>query len=328
VTDLRVRLALLIFLGFLGIGIAGALLTARMDSRLRTPDEVSGAMGINLLGTVPRLRKTDGRKGLLSARQVREAFRELRTNLIYAYGSAGPLVVTVSSGGIGEGKTLVTANLGIAFSELGQRTLILDADTRRGDIEQLLVCERKPGLTDFLRSDVSEDDIRQATAHPDLDFIGSGTQVENSPELLSSPAMGRLLANLRADYDVILVDSPPFGAGADPLVLASITGHLLLVVRSGTTHREFTQSKLEPLSRLPVRLLGAVLNDFEPARLSAYHQRYYGSYLPGYESGSEESVAPGQAGDSRGSEDSGKSKKSGESNRSDGQKSLVGRATA
>lgn len=289
VTDLRVRLALLILFGCLGIGVAGALLLDRMDSRVRTPDEISDGMGLFVLGTVPHVRSANGsKKSVRDARQVREAFRELRTNLTYAYGAAGPLVLTISSSGMGEGKTLVSANLAVAFSELGRRTLILDADTRRGDLHNRFLRARRPGLTDFLRGASRWDDVLQDTDHPHLDFIGSGTQVENSPELLSSPEMGKMFSNLRTEYDVILVDSPPFGAGADALVLSSITGHLLLVVRSGTTHREFTQSKLEPLNRLPVRLLGAVLNDFRPQRIGAYQGRYYGTYLPGYEAGREE----------------------------------------
>jgi Mrp family chromosome partitioning ATPase len=96
-----------------------------------------------------------------------------------------------------------------------------------------------------------------------------------------------MMAALKKDYDVIIVDSPPLGAGADPLVLATITGHLMIVVRSGSTNREFTQAKLEPLSRLPVRVLGAVMNDYEPSRIGDGYQ-HYGAYLPGYEAGQED----------------------------------------
>jgi tyrosine-protein kinase Etk/Wzc len=184
-----------------------------------------------------------------------------------------------------EGKTLVTTNLGVSFAELGLRTVILDADTRRGDVHHFLGGNRTPGLTDFLESSASGDDVIQSTSHAGLDFIGSGTRVSHSPELLSSRRMGDLLAALRKLYDVILVDSPPLGAGADPLVLGSITGHMLYVVRSGSTEKDFAMTKLEPLDRLPIRVMGVVLNDYVPDKLSAY--RYYGSYLPGYEAGAE-----------------------------------------
>jgi polysaccharide biosynthesis transport protein len=285
--DQRARLAMMVFMGFLGAGLVASVLADRMDSRLRTPDEVSGAIGLTVLGAVPRIQRVNGKRGNRNRNQVYEAFRELRTNLGYAYGAAGPVVVTISSPGMEEGKTLVTTNLGVSFAGLGRRTLIVDADTRRGDLHHFLEGQRKPGLTDYLRSGASSSEVIQRTSHERLDFIGSGTQVADSPELLSSPRMGRMLAALKKGYDVILVDSPPLGAGADPLVLASLTGHLLLVVRSGSTEKEFTQAKLEPLFRLPIRLLGVVLNDYQPGRLSA-HYRYYGTYLPGYEAGAEE----------------------------------------
>lgn len=289
----RIGTAGLVFLGFLGLGIGTAIVLGRIDSRLRTPDQVSAAFGLTILGAVPRIERGNGKRNsenIQNVGQIYEAFRGIRTNLIYAYGSAGPIVLTVSSPSPSEGKTTITTNLGIAFAELGRRTLLIDADTRRGDMHHYLDGRRKPGLTDYLSRSASADDVLQRTAHEGLDFIGSGTQVANSPELLSSTEMGRMMASLRSQYDVILVDSPPLGAGADPLVLATITGHLLLVVRSGSTDREFTFAKLEPLNRLPVRPLGAVVNDYEPSRIGDGYQ-YYASYLPGYEAGAEESEA-------------------------------------
>jgi capsular exopolysaccharide synthesis family protein len=291
-TDLLQRAAMpaMIFFGFLGFGVGLAFLLVKLDSRLRTPDQVSAAFGLTMLGAIPRIERAGGRKSSRDIRNlgpVYEAFRGVRTNLLYAYGAAGPIVLTVSSPGMGEGKTTISANLGIAFAELGKRTLLIDADTRRGDMHHYLEGRRKPGLTDYLRMKASGEEILQGTSHHGLDFIGSGTQVANSPELLSSSEMARMMAALKKDYDVIIVDSPPLGAGADPLVLATLSGHMLLVVRSGSTDLEFTHAKLEPLSRLPVRVLGVVMNDYEPSRLGDGYQ-HYGSYLPGYEAGQED----------------------------------------
>ena len=108
----------------------------------------------------------------------------------------------------------------------------------------------------------------------------------DSPELLSSARMGRLVGELRKECDVILMDSPPLAAGADPLVLSSLTGNLVLVIRSGSTDRALTQAEIEPLYRLPIRMPGVVLNDFVPDRFSSY-SKYYGSYLLDYEAGVE-----------------------------------------
>ncbi len=285
VTDEPVSIALLILLGAVGLAAGGVLVFARIDTKVRTPDEVMHAFGLPILGAIPRIRGA-GRRGrdraeIRNLGPVREAFRQLRTNLEYAYGSAGPVTLTISSSSMNEGKTLVTTNLGISFAELGLRTVIVDGDTRRGDIHHFLGADRTPGLTDFLIDQASGEEVIQETAHQGLDFIGSGTRYSNSPELLSSARMGDLLAALRKMYDVILVDSPPLGAGSDSLVLGSITGHMALVIRSGSTDRDFAQAKLEPLYRLPIRLMGVVLNDYIPDRISAY--RHYGSYLSGYE---------------------------------------------
>lgn len=285
VNDEPVSVALMILLGTMGVAVAGILLFARIDTRVRTPDEVLSAFGLPILGAIPRIQgggsKKQGPSVIRNLGPVREAFRQLRTNVEYAYGSAGPMIMAVSSSSMNEGKTLVTTNLGVSFGELGLRTIILDGDTRRGDIHHFLGLERTPGLTDYLLERASFEEVIQSTGQGGLDFIGSGTRFANSPELLASARMGDLLATLRRNYDVILVDSPPLGVGSDALVLGSIAGHMALVVRSGSTDRDFALAKLEPIARLPIRLMGVILNDYLPDRISAY--RHYGSYLPGYD---------------------------------------------
>ena len=107
-------------------------------------------------------------------------------------------------------------------------------------------------------------------------------QFDCAPEVLGSPAMTQFIADLRNQYDVILVDSPPLTAGVDPFVLGTVTGALLLVLRTGHSHRDITGAKLEVLDRLPIRLLGAVLNDVPHGAAYGYYS-YYSYYLPGYE---------------------------------------------
>jgi tyrosine-protein kinase Etk/Wzc len=213
--------------------------------------------------------------------QVIEALRGVRLGLVHAHGAAGPLMVTVTSPGPGEGKSFVVSNLALAFADAGHRTILIDGDVRRGELHRLLGVSRKPGLTDFLRGTVTRDDIVQSTRYPLLQFIGGGVRSQNAPELLASPVLSQLLLALRSAYDVILLDSPPLGAGVDPYVLGTATGNLLLVLRTGVTDRELAEAKLDMLDRLPVRILGAVLNDVQPTG----HYRYYGYhyYVEGYE---------------------------------------------
>ena len=274
------RLLLLGFLGGLGLAVAGVVLLDRFDPRVRYPEQVSQDLGLPILGAVPHLKaRTGGQLTREQRVQLVEAMRGVCLGLSYTYGAAGPVVVTLSSPGPGDGKSFITANLAVTFADAGRRTLLVDGDLRRGTQHRLLGGERRPGLTDMLRGDVPLEAALRTTGYEALTLIPCGVRTSDAPELLGSAKMPELLARLRGDYDVILVDSPPLGAGIDPFVLGTLTGNLLLVLRTGVSHREVMAAKLEVLRRLPVRLLGAVLNDVPPG--AAY--QYYSYYTPGYE---------------------------------------------
>ena len=284
------RLILLGFCGSFGLAVVGAVLLDRIDHRVRYPDQVSREMGLAILGAVPHMRtRPHGRNGRgrmpEDVNQVVEALRGVCLNLVYAHGGRAPLLVTITSPGAGDGKSFIAANLAHTFADGGHRTLLIDADIRRGVLHRRLSAHRRPGLSNFLRGETPLDAIVQATPYPSLSLIGCGTRAYNAPEMLGSPAMAELVNGMRSGYDVILIDSSPLGAGVDPLVLGTLTGTLALVLRTGYSHRDVAAAKLEVLQRLPVRLLGAILNDV-PAG-GAY--RYYSYYLPGYEAADEES---------------------------------------
>lgn len=266
----------LAFLGSLGAGVIGAVLLDRTDTRFRYPEQVTADMGLSILGVVPRVSRENGNGR--NAPQVIEALRSIRLGVQNAYGT-GPMVLTISSPGSSDGKSFITSNLGLAFADAGLRTIVIDGDIRRGLLHRVLNAKRKPGLIDHLSGNAGREDIIQKTDFPQLSFIGCGQRTPNGPELLSSPAMGQLITSLRSRFDVILVDSAPMAAGVDPYVLGTLTGHLLLVMRTGVTDRELARAKIDLLDRLPVRVLGAVLNDVEAG--GAY--RYYAYYLAGYE---------------------------------------------
>jgi capsular exopolysaccharide synthesis family protein len=294
VRNMAPRVIMLGFIASLGLGIFGAVILDRIDPRVRYPDQVSREMGLPILGAVPHLRTLPhaGRQGRGSrmpedVNQVVEALRGVCLNLVYAHGGRAPLLVTITSPGAGDGKSFLAANLAHTFADGGHRTLLLDADIRRGVLHRRLNARRRPGLSDFLRGEAPLDAIVQATPYPSLSLIGCGTRAYNAPELLGSPKMAELVNGMRSGYDVILIDSPPLGAGVDPLILGTLTGTLALVLRTGYSHRDVAAAKLEVLQRLPIRLLGAILNDV-PAG-GAY--RYYSYYLPGYEASDEDSGA-------------------------------------
>ena len=202
-------------------------------------------------------------------------------NLVHVLKDARPIALTLTSPGPGDGKSFLTANLALAFAEAGHRTLLVDGDIRRGAQHRRFGVPRRPGLSDFLTDQAAVADVVRRTPYGPLHVIGCGTRTHEAPELLGSLRMETLLSQLSPSYDVILCDSPPLAAAVDAYLLGTLTGNVLLVVRTGQSHRELMQAKLEALARLPIRIMGAVLNDV-PA--GGHHSYYaYSYYLPGYQ---------------------------------------------
>lgn len=292
VSNDRMKIILMGFGASLGAAIGLALLLDQIDRRFRYPEQVSSGLGLAILGAVPAIRKS--RRGELpqeQAAQVVEAFRTIRLNLAHSYGAAGPVMLTISSPGAGDGKSLVSSNLAVSFAEAGYRTLLIDGDIRRGELHRMFAVDRRPGLLDHLAGQATLEDTIRPTSQRGLSVIPCGTRRYRGPELLGSAAMAELMAVVKTQFDVILIDSPPLGAGIDPFVLGTTTGHLMLVFRSGETDRQMAEAKLRLLDRLPVRVLGAVLNEVQAEGV----YRYY-TYLYGYSSDEEPNQLAAAAG--------------------------------
>jgi len=282
----RTLLFVMCLMGGLGVGVGAAVVLDRSDKHVHYPDHVTQAMGLTILGAVPHLDWGEGTPDA-SAAQVVEALRGVRLNVAHRYGAAGPIVLTVTSPGRGDGKSFVAANLAIAFAEAGCRTVLVDGDVRRGRLQDFFAAPRKPGLTDILAGTAQRAEVTHATTYERLSFIPCGVRSHAGPALLSAAPMVQLLAELRASYDVILVDSAPLAAGADGFALGTVTGNLALVLRTGVSDRELAEAKLDVLQRLPVRVLGAVLNDVRPQGI----YKYYSYYLEGYDVKDEKDAA-------------------------------------
>jgi succinoglycan biosynthesis transport protein ExoP len=276
----------IIFMAFaasLGAALALAILLDLLDKRFRYPEQVSRELGLSILGAIPAIKRSNGRQlKAEEAAQVVEAFRTVRLNLAHSYGAAGPVLLTVSSPGSGDGKSLVSSNLALSFAEAGYRTLLIDGDIRRGELHRMFSLDRRPGLLDYLVGDATMDSVVRTSSHDGLSVIPCGTRRQQGPELLGSAAMSHLMAEMKTRFNVIIMDSPPLGAGIDPFVLGTATGHMLMVFRSGETDRAMAEAKLKLLDRLPVRVLGAVLNDIQADGVYKYY-----SYLYGYTSDEE-----------------------------------------
>ncbi|MGH7699670.1 MAG: polysaccharide biosynthesis tyrosine autokinase, partial [Gemmatimonadales bacterium] len=286
------RIVMLAFLASLGCAVVGAVLLDRADPHVWYPEHVSRGMGLTILGALPHIaRNSDSILSPAEMGPVVEALRGIRMNLLNVQPS--PLALTVTSPGKGDGKSFVSSNLALTFAVGGHRTVLIDGDLRRGLLHRRLGGHRQPGLADYLHGDTAADLLSQPTRYPNLTLIGCGTRTHRAPELLGSTAMARLLDHLRASFDVILIDSPPLAAGVDPYLLATHTGRLALVLRARVSDRDLARAKLDVLDRLPVRLLGAILNDVPGGMIYRYYYTPYNYYLPGYEAPDEAEAWPG-----------------------------------
>jgi capsular exopolysaccharide synthesis family protein len=156
--------------------------------------------------------------------------------------------------------------------------VVVDGDIRRGTLHTVFgPVELSPGLLDYLSGDVTLSEILRPTAHGNLFIVSGGKRRRQGPELLAAEGMAGLIRDLRTQFDAIIVDSAPLGAGIDPYALGVATGAMIIVLRTGETDRKLAQAKLEVLDRMPVRILGAVLND-----IGENPQFRYYSYLEGY----------------------------------------------
>ena len=264
------RILLMVSLAGLGLGIGGALLFDKFDKRIRYPDQVSKDLGLPVLGIVPRLDSQTG----MDAEVAVEAFRSIRVQISHANGgSRGTLLVT--SPAPRDGKSMVSANLAISYAAAGFRTILVDADVRRGHAQEMFSVARSPGLTDYLSNQADLASVQQATSVDNLTMIARGGASAFNPEMLDAKVMDELLAALRSEYDVVVLDAPPLAAGADVLVLGKRSDKVVIVLRAGETDSQLARTKLDLIGNVNLPIVGAVLN---AVPTGSHYYPYYANY--------------------------------------------------
>jgi capsular exopolysaccharide synthesis family protein len=203
-------------------------------------------------------------KGGVSARSPEqvahlvESFRTLRMHVRHA--CEPPITLAISSPSPGDGKSFVAANLAMSFADAGFNTVLVDGDTRRGMVHEVFGLGMGSGLTEYLSGRVNFSQVIHMTTHDRLSLVPCGSRQPHSPELLTSAALPRLVAELKNRYDVVVFDTPPLAAGVDAYAIATALNNLLVVLRIGKTERRMAAAKLLLVDRLPISVLGAVLN--------------------------------------------------------------------
>lgn len=268
-----------VFAAFVGAGLGLAILLDLLDKRFRYPEQATKDLGLYILGVVPVIDTKKGKRRTSdTAAQVVEAFRTIRMNVRYAADPSRPLAITVTSPGPNDGKSLISSNLALSFAESGARTLLIDGDIRRGALGNTFGVNAKPGLVEYLEGTALIAEVLQPVpAHENLTLLPGGARKRRGPELLATPRLTQLINQMTAEYDVVIVDSPPLGAGFDAFALATATGNMALVMRAGVTDRKMAEAKLATVRTLPVRIMGVVLNGINLTGAYEYYS-YYQEY--------------------------------------------------
>jgi polysaccharide biosynthesis transport protein len=298
-----------ILVGFFG-GIGLALLREYLDNTIKSPDDVETLVHLPSLAVVPALTNSSGkhrsrlsrllktsaattkenRAELISHNmpqsQMSEAFRALRTSLLLSQADRPPQVVLMTSALPREGKTTAAVNLAVTLAQLGDKTLLVDADLRKPGINRALNLAdgKHAGLSSYLAGVSSLDLI--TVPHPsitNLDVIPTGPIPPNPADLLSSRRLTELIAELRTRYKFVVFDSPPIMAATDAVILSVLVDGVLLVVRSGETPKEaFTRTR-DLLVSVKCHMLGVVLNAVDSSSPDYYYSyRYYPYSYGGY----------------------------------------------
>ena len=201
-----------------------------------------------------------------------EAYRTLRTNLIYSFVDSPPKVIVLTSPGPGEGKSTTCANLGVVLAQAGRRVLIIDCDFRKPVMHKFFGMRNLLGVVDVL---AGERELHEVATQPTegLTVIPVGHIPPNPTELLSTQRFKQLLTSVREDFDYVLIDAPPVAVVSDPVILATQGDGVLLVLDAQNTRKSTLRQALRSLGTVGANVLGTVMNNVEASN-ETYLERY------------------------------------------------------
>lgn len=284
-------------LGFL-ISFCLAMMWEMMDTSIRSIEDVTDYVGLEVIGTIPRMRfgaPKGGRKKrgtyvttvdedqidacIVTQHDpkspISEAYRTLRTNFQFATLQMKPKTVMVTSAVPGEGKTTTAVNMAVTIADRGMRVLLVDTDLRRPNVHRVLKMERGPGLADVLREGIDPVRVIRPTRIQNLWVVSSGRVPPNPSELMGSERMAEVIQSFGASFDLVICDAPSILVVTDPVLLATNVDTVVLVVSANNARRETIQRACKLLQAANAHMSGVVLNGLEVTRRHYYYYYYY-----------------------------------------------------
>jgi len=295
IRPVRPKKALNIVLGIvigLVVGVGLAFFIEYLDTSVKTIDDVERTLQSPVLGVIPQ------NVGYLidegSESPHAEAYRVLRTNLLFSRKDDKLNTVAVVSAGAGEGKSTTVLNLATVFAQSGARVLVVDSDLRRPTLHKVLRVTNTLGLTNYLLKQNTLEEVIQTTSMPSLDFLASGKLPSSSLGILSSSQMKDVIGELKQRYDYVFFDSPPIMGVSDASILASEVDMTLQIIQYRRYPQPMNIRAKQLIEKVGGNLVGIVLNNINMSQDESYY--YYSGYYHDYYSKNEEMADASSAG--------------------------------
>ncbi|HLH54913.1 MAG TPA: polysaccharide biosynthesis tyrosine autokinase [Verrucomicrobiae bacterium] len=266
------------------VGVGLAFFIEYLDTSVKTIDDVERSLGSPVLGVIPQNVGVLLHEGAESPHA--EAYRVLRTNLLFSRKDDKLNTVAVVSAGAGEGKSTTVFNLAAVFAQCGQRVIVVDSDLRRPTLHKMLRVTNNIGLTNYLLKQNTLEEVIQTTSLPTLDFMASGKLPSSSLGILSSTQMRDLITELKQHYDFVFFDSPPVMGVSDASILASEVDMTVQVIQYRRYPQPMNIRAKQMIEKVGGNLAGIVLNNINMSQDESYY--YYSGYYHEYYSRNEE----------------------------------------
>jgi polysaccharide biosynthesis transport protein len=279
------KVLLTALLAGLGLGVGGAFAMEMLRAGFTSPREVEEALGIPVLASVRRLKKSelvkDGKTIPAPFYQIHhplspfsESMRTLRSSIHMSDVDQPPRVIHVTSALPSEGKTTIAVSLAISAALAGLKVVLVDADLRHPATSRFFKLEKENGLVDLLTGAGNTDNVLRFYKDLKLTILPAGTKSLNPPDVLGSERMKTLIAHLKETFDYVVVDTPPVGPVIDAVIVANLADKTILVVEWASTPRELVETSTKQLSAQK-RVAGIVFNFVNQERAQKYGSEYY-----------------------------------------------------